>query len=101
MAKVTSKLQVTLPKRLAEAHGIAAGDRIEFESSGDDIRIITESGKRSSELSREERLRLFDEATRRTEERSRHLPESAQPGQRGWTREDLYTRGKAERGSSD
>lgn len=101
MAKVTSKLQITLPKRLAEAHGIAPGDRIEFESSGDDIRIVTESKRQSSTLSREERLRLFDEATRRIRARSKHLPESAQPGQRGWKREDLYTRGDAGRGSSD
>lgn len=101
MAKVTSKLQVTLPKRLAEAHGIAPGDRIEFESSGNDIRIVTEAGKRPCELSREERLRLFDEATGRIQERAGRLPESTEAGQRGWTREDLYTRGKAERESSD
>ena len=96
MAKVTSKLQVTLPKRLAEAHGIAPGDRIEFQSSGDNIRIITEAGKRSSELSREERLRLFDEATRRIQVRTKRLPksgDSAEPGGRGWKREDLYRRG--------
>lgn len=95
MAKVTSKLQVTLPKRIAEAHGIAPGDRIEFESSGEDIRIVTEGGKRSA-LSREERVRLFDEATRRIEQRSKQLPESNQPGQRGWTREDLYRRGSSD-----
>lgn len=96
MAKVTTKLQITLPKRLADAHGIAPGDRIEFESSGDDIRIVTEAGKRSCELSREERLRLFDESTRRIQQRSRHLPESDQPGQRGWKREDLYRRGSSD-----
>ncbi|HKL51195.1 MAG TPA: AbrB/MazE/SpoVT family DNA-binding domain-containing protein [Wenzhouxiangellaceae bacterium] len=93
MAKVTSKLQVTLPKRIADAHGIVPGDRIEFESSGDAIRIITETDKRSSELSREERLRLFDESTRRILDRFRRLPESTEPGTRGWTREDLYRRG--------
>ena len=90
---VTSKLQVTLPKRLAEAHGIAPGDRIEFQSSGDDIRIITEAGQRSSEMSREERLRLFDEATRRIQAGAKGLPksgDSAEPGARGWKREDLY-----------
>ncbi len=97
MAKVTSKLQITLPKRLAEAHGIVPGDQIEFESSGDDIRIVTDAGKRSCELSREERLRLFDETSRRIQECSRHLPESARPGKRPkkdkWNREDLYRRG--------
>lgn len=46
MAKVNSKLQIKLPKRLAEAHGIVPGDQIEFESSGDDIRIVTGTGKR-------------------------------------------------------
>ena len=96
MAKVTSKLQVTLPKRLAEAHGIAPGDRIEFRSSGDDIRIITEAGNRSSELSREERLRLFDESTRRIQARAKRLPESLESGGRGWKREDLYRRGSAD-----
>jgi len=96
MAKVTSKLQITLPKRLAEAHGIVPGDRIEFESSGSDIRIVTDAGKKSCELSREERLRLFDEATLRTLERSKQLPESAQPGQRSWKREDLYRRGSSD-----
>jgi len=96
MAKVNSKLQITLPKRLAEAHGIAPGDRIEFESSGDDIRIVTDAKKRSCELSREERLRLFDEATRRIQERAKHLPESVRPGQRDWQREDLYRRGSSD-----
>lgn len=96
MAKITSKLQVTLPKRIAEAHGIAPGDRIEFESSGDDIRILTESKKRTSSLSREERLRLFDEATRRIQERARDLPETDEPGGRGWTREALYRRGSSD-----
>ena len=96
MAKVTSKLQITLPKRLAEAHGIVPGDRIEFESSGDDIRIVTGTGKRSCELSCEERLRLFNEATRRIQERSTHLPKSAAPSQRDWKREDLYRRGSSD-----
>lgn len=96
MAKVTSKLQITLPKRLAESHGIVPGDRIEFESIGEEIRIVTGAGKRVCELSREERLRLFDETTRKIQERSKHLPESAPPGQRGWKREDLYRRGSSD-----
>ena len=41
MAKVTSKLQVTLPKRLAEAHRIAPGDRIEVIEA--DPRTVGES----------------------------------------------------------
>lgn len=101
MAKVTSKLQVTLPKRIAEAHGIAPGDQIEFESCGDDIRIVTGGGQRTSMLSREERLRLFDEASQRIAERAGQLPEAGRPGGRGWKREDLYTRGMSGRDSTD
>ena len=93
MAKVTSKLQVTLPKRIAEAHGIEPGDQIDFESSGDDIRIVTETGKRTSMLSREERLRLFDQATRRIRGRIAQLPDICGLVGRDWKREDLYTRG--------
>jgi AbrB family looped-hinge helix DNA binding protein len=96
MAKVTSKLQVTLPKRIAEAHGISPGDQIEFESSGDDIRIVTESRKQSSVMSREERLRLFDETTLRIEDRSKHLSGVTPPSKRDWQREDLYRRGSSD-----
>jgi AbrB family looped-hinge helix DNA binding protein len=96
MAKVTSKLQVTLPKRIAEAHGIAPGDQIEFVSSGDDIRIVTGPGKQSSEMSRDERLRLFDQTTRRIEERLKHLSDTSPAGKRDWKREDLYRRGSSD-----
>lgn len=95
MAKVTSKLQVTLPKRIAEHHGIAPGDEIEFESAGDVIRIVPAGRAHGAELSIRERLRLFDEATGRVRNRARALPESDQAsGGRDWRREDLYTRGE-------
>ena len=38
MAKVTSKLQVTVPKALAERHGIAPGDEIDWQSAGSNHR---------------------------------------------------------------
>ncbi len=37
MAKVTSKLQVTIPKAIAHQYGIAPGDEIEFKAAGDMI----------------------------------------------------------------
>ena len=40
MAKVTSKLQVTIPKHIAEEYGIAPGDEVEFVPAGDSIRVI-------------------------------------------------------------
>ena len=47
MAKVTSKLQVTIPKRIAERYAIAPGDDIEFVAAGDGIRIVP-GGKRAN-----------------------------------------------------
>jgi AbrB family looped-hinge helix DNA binding protein len=95
MAKVTSKLQVTIPKHIADEYGIVPGDEVEFVPAGDSIRVIVPRQRLRSRLSLEERLRLFDEATARQREREKHmtLPESP-PADRGWRREDLYTRGK-------
>ena len=39
MAKVTSKLQVTIPKALAERSGIRPGDDIDWSATGDTLRI--------------------------------------------------------------
>ncbi|MDT8450543.1 MAG: AbrB/MazE/SpoVT family DNA-binding domain-containing protein [Wenzhouxiangellaceae bacterium] len=97
MAKVTSKLQVTLPKRIAEHHGIAPGDEIEFQSAGDVIRIVPAGREAHSALGTRERLRLFDEATARQRKRTSELALPGQPPvERDWTREDLYTRDKSD-----
>ena len=40
MSKVTSKLQVTVPKALAERYGIRPGDDIRFEEAGEVIRVV-------------------------------------------------------------
>jgi AbrB family looped-hinge helix DNA binding protein len=88
MAKVTSKLQVTIPKAIAERHRIRPGDRVEFVSAGDVVRIEPVGQRRT--LSVKERLELFDEATRRLRRRRWNGPE---PADRGWKREDLYDRG--------
>ena len=40
MAKITSKLQVTLPKTLAEQYHLRSGDEIQFEAAGDVIRVV-------------------------------------------------------------
>ena len=95
MAKVTSKLQVTIPKHIADEYGIAPGDEIDFVPAGDSIRVILPRQRPRSMLSLEERLRLFDESTARQREREKHmvLPKDP-PAERDWRREDLYTRGK-------
>lgn len=92
MAKVTSRLQVTLPKDLAHEIGARPGDEIEFELSEGGIRMIPKGRRRRGDA--EERLRIFDQATERQIERdaARVLRPAVE---RGWTREDLYARGRS------
>jgi len=87
---VTSKLQVTVPKALAERYGIDPGDEIEWEAAGDVIRVVP--GRRPAP-DVTARVKLFDQATarQRARERARSLPAA---GGRGWTREELYERGR-------
>ena len=89
MSKVTSKLQVTVPKAIADRFQIRPGDEIQWIAAGSGIRI--EPARRGGKgLDLKERLRLFDESTRRLRKRKWR---GARPSERGWTRADLYTRG--------
>ena len=93
MAKVTSKYQVTVPKAIADEFKIRPGDEIEWVAAGEVIRVIPAS-KRTVVDDRQSRLRLFDQAT----ERLRRLSAGAakkRARDRGWRREDLYTRGRS------
>ena len=91
MAKVTSKLQVTIPKAVAERYGLRPGDDIEWVPAGDAIRVLPQGRRPAVDL--DTRLELFDRATERQLRRqSRRIRKSAHPG-RGWKREDLYIRG--------
>lgn len=92
MAKVTSKLQITIPKRIAEQYGISPGDEIEFVPSAEGVRLVPAGSRVQARLTREERLRLLDAAAARQREREKgmSLPDSG----RSWKREDLYTRGQ-------
>jgi bifunctional DNA-binding transcriptional regulator/antitoxin component of YhaV-PrlF toxin-antitoxin module len=91
MAKVTSKLQVTVPKALADRYHLEPGDEIAWEAAGDAIRMVPVGRKRSDDPST--RLKLFDQATARQRERERGS-RLARASQRGWAREDLYDRGR-------
>lgn len=98
MAKITSKLQVTIPKALAEQYGIRPGDEVEFQPAGAVIRLVPSRARRPP-LDTAERLRLFDEATARQKEREArmNLPYPAPETQdRGWSREELYQRGSSD-----
>ena len=94
MSKVTSKLQLTLPKALAVQYGIQPGDDVLFESAGEVIRMVPEGADRAPDsLDVEARLRLFDAATARQEARQAERRARGQSS-RGWTREELYERGR-------
>lgn len=96
MAKVTSKLQVTVPKVIAERFGIEPGCDIEWEAAHEIIHVIPPRSRRRSSLSVEARLGSFDAATerqRRREELQRGV--MRKDSDRGWRREDLYKRGGA------
>jgi len=98
MSKVTSKLQLTVPKTIADQYGIRPGDELEWVSAGETIRLVPVRRTRSSGLSVKERLALFDQATERQREREAALDKqdvtSSEPDvDRGWTREDIYIRG--------
>ena len=92
MSKVTSKLQVTVPKVLAERYGIDPGDEIEWEAAGDVIRVVPPRRAPVRDLAT--RLRLFDLATARQKARQK-ATRRPRARSRGWTREDLYNRGRA------
>jgi AbrB family looped-hinge helix DNA binding protein len=93
MAKVTSKLQVTVPKLIAEQYGIRPGDEIDWVAAGDVIRVVPSRPEPES-LTTEAKLRLFDQSTERHRRRSRSLKTSPSRS-RGWRREDLYGRGRS------
>ncbi len=92
MAKVTSKLQVTVPKALADRYAIRPGDEIGWEAAGDVIRVVPHGRATVPDVAA--RLRLFDKASERQRRRNRSLRAARPPAGRGWTREELYDRGR-------
>ena len=95
MSRVTSKLQLTLPKRLAEQYGIKPGDEIEFQAAGESIRLVPKGARAATlAISREEALRMLDEDVAWQEARQKQMTFTPSDGStgRGWTREALYDR---------
>lgn len=111
MSKVTSKLQVTLPKAIADRYGVGPGSNVVFEPAGESIRVLVarEPGLGSSSgMSIADKQALLDAASLRQAVRNRRhrlastaAGRKAKPGPaakqagRGWTREELYDRGRA------
>jgi AbrB family looped-hinge helix DNA binding protein len=91
MSRVTSKLQVTIPKAVADRYEITPGAEVVFEPSGDVIRVVPQ---KRSVRDPSERVRLFEQALARQRQREegRAFPEAQH---RGWAREELYDRGRS------
>src|ERR1035441_1098489 len=98
MAKVTSKYQVTVPRKIADEYHIRPGDNIDWVPAGETIPVVP-PGKQPAPQGREAQLRWFDQATERPRKR-RLARATAQPRNRGWKPEDLYGRGRWMRGVS-
>lgn len=92
MSKVTSKLQVTIPKRVAEAYGIEPGDEVDWVPAGEAIRMVP-AGRETPGSDVSDRLELFDRASARQRRREALRPcRKEPPADRRWRREELYVR---------
>lgn len=94
---MTSKLQLTVPKVIADRYGIRPGDELEWTPAGEGIRVeLARSAHKSGmRLKPAERVALFDAATKRMRNREKALLQGrpkpdAEKSNRGWTREELY-----------
>jgi AbrB family looped-hinge helix DNA binding protein len=102
MSKVTSKLQVTLPKAIAEQLGIHPGDEIDWEIAGEAVRVMPAGKRRQLKDRSQTRVGLFDQATRRQKKRESGVDPAllrTAPSGRGWMRGDLYSRGNSRSGA--
>jgi AbrB family looped-hinge helix DNA binding protein len=99
MPKVTSKLQLTVPKAIADQYGIRPGDELEWIPAGESIRVelARRKAKAGHELTSEERLALLDDNFERIDKLlAAQLKEAGRKNarltrqNRGWTREELY-----------
>ena len=91
MARVTSKLQVTIPKAIARRYRIEPGGEIEWLPAGEAIRVVPHA-ERDRVPDRGRRLELFDRASERQRLRQAEKRPDTATAERGWRRADLYAR---------
>jgi AbrB family looped-hinge helix DNA binding protein len=91
MSRITSKLQVTLPKRIADQYHLRPGADVTFEAAGAVI-LLRPTRTAPAQWTVEERLALFDAASARID--VGHPPPPT--ADRGWTREELYERARTD-----
>ncbi len=92
---MTSKLQVTIPKAIADRYGIVPGDELDWVPSEGAVRVVPVKAQ-VGPFGVAARLALFDAATERQRQREQQEARGKSSAGRGWARAELY-----ERGSSD
>lgn len=95
---MTSKLQLTVPKAIADQYGICPGDELQWVPAGEVIRVIPANSPQqpNRSLTISDRLALFDQATERQQRRATAPAKRVKTADRGWKREDLYHRGSSD-----
>ena len=92
MGRVNSKLQVTIPKALADRYGIRPGDHIRFEEACEVLRVVpvdTRTRTKTQDVSAGPAR--FDAATAWQRARKANQP-AHRASARGWDRESRYAR---------
>lgn len=96
---MTSKLQLTVPKAIAEKYGIRPGDHLEWIPAGKSIRVelarieaapVHRQSVNDWLASFKENVRWLNELQAGELEDARAKPAHLTRETRGWTREDLY-----------
>jgi AbrB family looped-hinge helix DNA binding protein len=87
-SKVTSKLQVTVPKVIADEAGIKPGDELEWTTAGRAIMVTPYLSVPT--LPVEDRLAILRAQEERVRQRWEGVAIPPEPPKRDWTREELY-----------
>ena len=82
-----------MPKAIADRFRIKPGDELSWTATGDSIRVSPRKAATGRDKTLRERKCLFDEATVRQQQRDTAVKPAK--GDRGWTREELYDRGRS------
>jgi predicted nuclease with TOPRIM domain len=87
--------QLKEARALADRLRLRPGDEIDWQEAGDALRILPHRAQ-PMRFSSEMKLRLFDDATRRQRQRQARRRLGNETCERGWTREELYRRDRAD-----
>ncbi len=94
MSKVTSNLQITIPRTLADRYGIRAGDEVRWEVREAGPLMLPERSARARPAPAERAAR-FREAVDRVRSLQADVRPASPRADRGWTRDDAHGESRA------